>query len=398
MFGFGKAGGLGNVLGTIGATLQDINSGGETQSLARWQAGRAAQAQQEQKRAAQLALMQRLGLGGASAPGVPGGSTGGLPSLRDAAPDLLAAQAAGLDVGDYINLLDKAQRKVEVANGVAYDPTALTPGQRVGVNGSNINGTVVDMQDPNSIGMQIPDMEKGMIRVPGPNGLPMALPMQNFDQILANREGAIAGAKAQATSPYDFINAPTPTGAPRVMSKEQARGGVFTGQSPADAIRANATASGEAERFNALQTRAATAGSQLDALDNMETLLPDVIAGFGAEPRLQAARAMAALGDEESKKKVAATETFINQGRVLVASIIKTFGANPTEGERKFAERMSGADAELNPETLKEGIRLQRARINRDLRDAGKAQATKASAAPPRSAVEAELRRRGLIP
>lgn len=49
----GGVGGLGNVLGTIGATLQDINSGGETQSLARWQAGR--QAQQEQARKLQAA-------------------------------------------------------------------------------------------------------------------------------------------------------------------------------------------------------------------------------------------------------------------------------------------------------------------------------------------------------
>lgn len=78
---------------------------------------------------------------------------------------------------------------------------------------------------------------------------------------------------------------------------------------------------------------------------------------------------LAATGNEDAKRKVAATETFINQGRILVANIIKTFGSNPTEGERKFAERMSGADAQLNPETLKEGIRLQRARIARDVGD-----------------------------
>lgn len=98
--------------------------------------------------------------------------------------------------------------------------------------------------------------------------------------------------------------------------------------------------------------------------------------------KLQAARAMAATGNEDATRKVKATETFINQGRVLVADMIKTFGANPTEGERKYAERMSGADAQLNPETLREGIRLQRARINRDLQEAGAARDNAAAPAP----------------
>jgi hypothetical protein len=42
-------GGLANALGIIGSTLQDINSGGETQSLARWQQNKAAQAEQARK-------------------------------------------------------------------------------------------------------------------------------------------------------------------------------------------------------------------------------------------------------------------------------------------------------------------------------------------------------------
>jgi hypothetical protein len=124
----------------------------------------------------------------------------------------------------------------------------------------------------------------------------------------------------------------------------------------------------------------------------MKALLPDVVAGFGSDVQLQTQRALAAFGNEDAKRKVAATETFINQGRVLVSQIIKSFGANPTEGERKYAEKMAGADAELNPATLAEGIRLAEERSARE-----RARLQGSTPPPSRTALEAEMRRRGLM-
>jgi hypothetical protein len=98
----------------------------------------------------------------------------------------------------------------------------------------------------------------------------------------------------------------------------------------------------------------------------MEAMLPDVIAGFGSDARIAAARALAATGNEDAQRRVAATATFQNEARQLVASILPMFGANPTEGERKYAEQMSGADVSYTPETLQEGIRLARERVARD--------------------------------
>jgi hypothetical protein len=218
-------------------------------------------------------------------------------------------------------------------------------------------------------------------------------------QSLANREEAQTTGRTMGTV-FNRQDPLTGSTTPTLGRDMFAPGGIGPGrtQSRPDAIRAEAAATGDAERQQARLERAASAPRQLSALDEMERLLPDVISGFGSDMRINTARAMALAGNEEAARKVAATETFINQGRILVAGIIKTFGSNPTEGERKFAEKMSGADAELNPETLKEGIRLQRERIFRELEDAGKPSAsTRAPVAPSRAALEAEARRRGLM-
>jgi hypothetical protein len=135
--------------------------------------------------------------------------------------------------------------------------------------------------------------------------------------------------------------------------------------------RAVGAATGDVERQQGLRDRISQAPNQLAALNQMRANLPNVISGFGSDIQLNTARAMAAAGNEDAKRRVVATETFLNQGRVMVQSIIKSFGANPTEGERKYAEKMGSADAELNSETMAEGIRLQTQRIYRDYASAG---------------------------
>jgi hypothetical protein len=103
----------------------------------------------------------------------------------------------------------------------------------------------------------------------------------------------------------------------------------------------------------------------LPTLDNMERLLPDVIAGYGADQRLDLARATAGV-NADARRRAAATQTFQNEARQVVSGILPMFGANPTEGERKYAEQMSGADVNYTPEALQEGINLARARAARE--------------------------------
>ena len=260
----------------------------------------------------------------------------------------------------------------------ASDPTSLN---RRFANRENVNNFIVDTNDPANEGLYLPDLQPGeepvydqnrnIIGVRNMNGAIEALGAREratADASNASRAsyaGVTAGAEAAARAPYQFVNVQSPTGAPTTMSAASAAGQVFQGQTPADAIRAEGAARGEVEAETARRTRASAAMRVLPTLDNMERLLPDVIAGYGADQRLDLARATAGV-NADARRRAAATQTFQNEARQVVAGILPMFGANPTEGERKYAEQMSGADVNYTPEALQEGINLARARAARE--------------------------------
>ena len=176
---------FGDKLSLIGATLQDISD--PDRGAVQKQVGLMGQrsAARERQMAVQrlnAALMggqtgqagqtptpasldlNSLAAGGSGLPDAPATNaprSAGLPRLRDAAPALLAAQAAGIDIGDYVSLLDKTTPNVQVANGVAYDPQATAPGSRVGVSLQNVNGSLVDTQDPTNANRFVPNVAEG---------------------------------------------------------------------------------------------------------------------------------------------------------------------------------------------------------------------------------------------
>ena len=258
------------------------------------------------------------------------------------------------------------------------DPSTLNRRFR---NVENINGFLVDMNDPNAVGAYRPDLQPGEEPVYNQAGdIVGARNLAGVIEALGAREratadasnasrasyaGVTAGAEAAARAPYQFVNVQSPTGAPTTMSAASAAGGVFQGQTPADAIRAEGLARGEVEAANNRRTRASAALRVLPTLDNMERLLPDVISGFGAEQQLGIARATAGV-NADARRRASATQTFQNEARQVVAGILPMFGANPTEGERKYAEQMSGADVTYTPEAIQEGINLARARAARE--------------------------------
>ena len=245
----------------------------------------------------------------------------------------------------------------------------------------NINGFLRDLNDPNNVGTYLPDLQPGEEPVYGPNG--NIVGVRNIDgsiEALGAREratadaanasrasyaGVTAGAEAAARAPYQFVNVQSPTGAPTTMSAATAAGQVFEGQSPAEAIIAQETARNQVAAAETQRVRASAAMRVLPTLDKMEELLPDVITGFNADLELQTARATAGM-NPTARRRATATQTFQNEARQVVSGILPMFGTNPTEGERKYAEQMSGADVSYTPEALQEGINLARARAARE--------------------------------
>lgn len=354
---------------------------------------------EREKMQGQQAALQRLNgglFGGGGTAGGAGGQSQSLPSLREAGPALLAYQQAGGDISDYISLLDKTGPDIAVENGQTYDRRGVGAGQRIGVNLSNVNGSMVDTQDPRNANRFVPNVGEGQELVYDGQGQPMVRNLPGSVQAGAYREAANVGARESATAPYRFVNVPTPSGAPATMSVANAAGQSFMGQSPGGRVYDEAAARNQASREETAQTRASAAARMLPTLDNMERLLPDVIAGFAADGRLGANRFMGALGNQDAADRAGATETFKNEARQIVAQIIGTFGANPTEGERKYAEQMAGADVNITPQAIQEGIRLTRERAARDMAGAPGAQQPQGRAPLTPEAARARLRSMGV--
>lgn len=303
-------------------------------------------------------------------------------SIRDMAPVLANMQAAGLDIKPYLDIAQASAPSLKIGpDGTTYDERDPSNLNRRFRNPQAVNNTIVDMNNPDNEGYVVPSAPvAGSMPIYDNRGrvVDYYMPSGALGVI-----GAVEGAKAAGQAPFEFINVPTRSGAPRTVSKARAAGGDFVGQSPTDKIYSEGVAAERLAQDVERQRKAITAQAQLPTLDNMERLLPKVISGFGADERLKVARFLAATGNKGAEEEVKATETFILQGRELVRDIIKSFGANPTEGERKYAEAMAGADAQLSPQTLAEGIRLRRERLQRDLEAAGQQSSVSQRRAPP---------------
>ena len=304
-------------------------------------------------------------------------------SLRDMAPVLANLQASGLDIKPYLDIAQAASPSLKIGpDGTTYDERDPANLNRRFRNPQAVNNTIIDMNNPDNEGYVAPSAPvAGAMPVYDHRGrvIDWQMPQGALGAI-----GAVESAKAGGQAPYEFINVPTRSGAPRTVSKARAAmGGDFVGQAPAEKIYQEGLASTAVAQRAETQRKAAAAAGQLRTLDNMERLLPDVISGFGADARYQVARGLAAAGNEGAKREVAATETFMSEARALVADIIKSFGSNPTEGERNYAERMAGADAKLSKEAVQEGIRLRRERLARDLQAAGQEAPQAQRRAPP---------------
>jgi hypothetical protein len=159
-------------------------------------------------------------------------------------------------------------------------------------------------------------------------------------------------AKERAASGATRVNVPITLPAQNEFAK------AFAGQYAADL----STARGDAE----------SAQQQLAHLQEAKQLLKDgAITGTGANLRLQGAKALSLVGDPDARHAVQNTEVFRNQMQQQVFAIAKALGGskNISDGDRKFAEQVAGADITLDGKTLERLLQIQQrdadARIRR---------------------------------
>lgn len=312
----------------------------------------------------------------------------GLPSLRDVGPQLAAAQVLGIEgIGGLVNLLKETSPDIDVVNGVGYDRNdAGNVGRRIGTNLANNGQFAYDPNDSENANRFFPDVPEGaepvydrqgnVIGVRAVSGAIDYLGARQRATSDANNASqasyasAISGGQAAGQAPYQVETVVGPDGAPVTMSRATLLGGGGNvGQTPAQAVVAEGNARNQVGALEDARVRSAAANRILPQLDKMEDLLADINSGFGANARTGLDRVAASLPlgpfNDDAQRRASATQTFQNEARQVVSGILPLFGANPTEGERKYAEAMSGADVTYTPEALAEGIRLARDRARR---------------------------------
>lgn len=239
-----------------GAALRSADDGGA--SLANLMEMRQRQQLFKQKQALQQSEMQareQLARAIAPQPGAPGiapigdfqGTAPtqgrGMATLRQAAPALAQAAAQGIDISDYVTLLDKAGPSIKYEGGIRYDE-----------------------RDPNSAPDFIPTLDKGQEPLFDRSG--RIVGVRNMDgsvQAAADMAGAVARAQEGAKAGQDVISVKMPDGSeqqvPRdlaaAITRAQMLGGVEGGglpagfgrsQSPAEQAAAVDLAKGGVER------------------------------------------------------------------------------------------------------------------------------------------------------
>lgn len=179
-----------------------------------------------------------------------GGAPGAMPSISDPAviQRLLAAKSAGVDIDPYLEVLKASQPQVAFApDGQAInsrDPSVV--GQRF-ANPTNVNNTVLDLNDPKNLGRTVPTLDKGQQFLYDDAGRPVAI--RNMDgsvQAAAQMAGAVEGAKSAAQSQFAPDNRTDATGVPIYGVQADRLAGPQRGQAPAEAARAKAVAEAEA--------------------------------------------------------------------------------------------------------------------------------------------------------
>lgn len=384
-------------LGLISAAIADAGSalgggqGGATQAFQQGIIGR-------QQYAKQQAALQGLGQLGFGAQGRgQGGVNLNDPATQNALQTAILAGVPGAD--KLVSLYSAAKPTIKIGpDGNPYnenDPSVLT--KRFG-NPTNVNNQVLDLNDPKNLGAYVPNAPaNGAIPTMGADGRINGFNMpQSSSNAIAASEAAKAAGQAIGGAPYTPDNRTNAQGAPVygvVADRFGQGGGGLVGQSP----EANTAATTDA-RLKAEAGANAQLGMSQTVQQAQQSL--NLIDQIRNHPALGARTGMLALAPAIPGTAGADFDAMTAQlkGKVFLTAYTDLKGAGAiTEQEGKVA---TAAIARLNQAQSKDGY----LKALSDLEDVikkgvGRAQqkAGGGTAAPPRSAIEAELRRRGLL-
>jgi hypothetical protein len=214
-------------------------------------------------------------------------------------------------------------------------------------------------------------------------------------------EAAAAGT-GRGASPFDLVTVDQ-GGTPLTTSRANVlqQGGV-RGQGAVERETALLGARAGAARLSELQSTVDTGRASEKTIREALNVLPKAITGLGAGAVLDVNRALAKAGRTDANARVVATETYqalINRNVPAIAKQLGS-GAGITDADRKFAQQIAAGDITVNKQTLGKLLNLQLQQIQHDRRRLEQMKGggqSAAGAAPNRSAVEAEMRRRGLL-
>lgn len=288
----------------------------------------------------------------------------------------LTARTPGFNPKPFVDMAQYAKPDIAFDRGFGYDKAT---GQRAG-------------------GYH-PELDKGQEPLFDASGRIVAV--RNLDgsvKAAAEMAGAVEGAKARANAPYKLETVIGPDGAPQVVTNATAaalgsRGGlVARGQSPAAAAAERLKSEAQATAQVGLGQNMASATEALGLIQQMK-------GHRGLDARTGMTAALPAIPGTPGADFDAMSDQL--RGKVFLEAFATLKGGGAiTEREGQAAQ---DAIARLSQRQTKDGYlraladleRVIKSGVERSQQKAGVRPA--ASVPPPRSAVEAELRRRGLL-
>ena len=234
------------------------------------------------------------------------------------------------------------------------------PDNSIVVRALNPDGTVGPVIPPPASATAVPSTVTGAQVAAGPRTLPA--PSTSTERPSAPRTGVAVGATFRGVDGKLYVK--TATGQREVE-----------GASPefeADRAEKIKLAEKGAEATVDLQKEAEVKASAAKMsqlfIDDSTKLIESgqIITGLGANVKLQALRARAAMKDEAAAAQVVATETFQINAANQVLSIIKNFGTGSavSDADRAYATKMAGGDITLNEGSLARILKILTASNN----------------------------------
>lgn len=304
---------------------------------------------------------------------------GSLPTLEEAGGALTEAMGGGAKINDLMELLKANQEynKAEYVNGFKVRP-----------NSSDAPGF-------------LPSLDKGQEPLFDAQGNIKYI--RNIDgavESVADMERAKSRATAEGQAPYEFINVPTPSGAPRTISKSQAMGGDFMGMAPADRVQSEIEGRARGEANASLPGAVSEANKMRGLIQQLRThpgrqwatgamgVLPGI-------PGTQQQDYISLLDQVKGSAFLGALDSLRGTGQITEVEGRKATDAigrlNRAQSQEGFMKALDDLEGVINAGEVRAQQRTQ-------IGQGGNAMARPLStSAFSRSAIEAEMRRRGLL-